>query len=294
MEAGYDQFPNIAQEGWDVGSRGDEEDGVGKSFDASFTLLFFHLISHSRIPPLFFCLNLHPKGYKLTVPAGSLLQQYFHQVFDELLPTAILTKNKKKPRSKFGRRVRGGKQKASTTFLARSTASNSLLPAIPPGAARADDPVSDPRTGKTRQQLIGQLGNETRLRLNAEAREEKEREEKQKLVTTKSKHIQKNLDICAALREAKKKLRKTERQLSNTTTKLQLKEKELVVNNNMWNDEMASVVAASEVAVDIRLAERDGENTRAAEKKVKVSFIYAISSDANYIVLSHCCSFSFT
>ena len=54
MEAGYDQFPNIAREGWDVGSRGDEEDGAGKSFDDSFTLLFFHLISHSRIPPLFF------------------------------------------------------------------------------------------------------------------------------------------------------------------------------------------------------------------------------------------------
>ena len=86
---------------------------------------------------------------------------------------------------------------------------------------------------------------------------------------------------------------KTERQLSNTTTKLQLKAKELVENNNMWNDEMASVVAVSEVAVNIRLAE-NGENTRVTEKKVNVSFIYAISSDANYIVLSHCCSFSFT
>ena len=87
---------------------------------------------------------------------------------------------------------------------------------------------------------------------------------------------------------------KTKRQLSNTTTKLQLKAKELVENNNTWNDEMASVVAASEVAVDICPAERDGENTRATELEVKVSFIYAISADASYIILSHCCSFSFT
>jgi len=166
-------------------------------------------------------LNLHPKGYKLTVLAGSLLQQYFHHVFDELLPTAIPTKNKKEPRSKFGRRVRGGQQKASTTFLpwSQHTATNPLLPAIPPGAAPADDPATNPKTGKTKQQFIVQLGNETRLSLNTEAREEKEREEQEKHATTKNKHIQKNLDICAVLREAKSKLRKTERQLSNTTQK---------------------------------------------------------------------------
>eukprot|EP00571_Detonula_confervacea_P005134 CAMPEP_0172327934 /NCGR_PEP_ID=MMETSP1058-20130122/60085_1 /TAXON_ID=83371 /ORGANISM="Detonula confervacea, Strain CCMP 353" /LENGTH=522 /DNA_ID=CAMNT_0013045023 /DNA_START=1563 /DNA_END=3127 /DNA_ORIENTATION=+ len=293
MEDGYAEFPKIAPGGGDAGFRGEEEDGV---------------------------------GYKLTVPAGTLLQQYFHQVFDELLPTviptkrnnkpsakfghqvrggqqkasttllarsqhtatnpplpsipppdhpatnpkkptkptAVPTKRKKKPRAKFGRRVRGGQQKASTTFLAwrQHTVTNPPLPAIPPGAAPADNPATNPKKGKTKQQLIGQLGHETMLRLNAEAREEKERREKEKHATTKKKHIQKNRDICAVLREAQSKLRNTERQLSNTTTKLQLKDKELLENNNMWNEEM-------QAAVDIRLAERDGENTRATEKKVK-------------------------
>jgi len=36
MEARYAQFPDSAQGGWDVGSRGEEEGGVGKSFDDEF------------------------------------------------------------------------------------------------------------------------------------------------------------------------------------------------------------------------------------------------------------------
>ena len=295
METRNAEFPESVLGGGDAGSRGEEEDGLGKSFDDWSLCLLLPLISHSRIPPFLFCFNLHPKEYKLTVPAGSLVQQYFHQVIDELMPTAIPTKKRKRPKSKFGRKVKGGKdQKISTTFLAwkQHTATNPPLPAIHPGAP-TDDPKTIPEKGKTKQQIIGQLGNEKRLRLIAEAREEKERREKEKHATTKNKQIKKNLDICAVLREAKSKLRKTERQLSETRTKLQLKDKQLVENNNMLNDEMALVVADYEVGVDIRLAERDVENTRATEKKVKVSLIDAISSDANYIILSRRCSFSF-
>ena len=80
------------------------------------------------------------------------------------------------------------------------------------------------------------------------------------------------------LREAKSKLRKMELQLSRTTSKLQSKDKQ-------WNDEMASVVAASQVA-------SDDKHAWAMEKKVKVRLIFAIASNVNCTLFSHCCSFS--
>jgi hypothetical protein len=88
------------------------------------------------------------------------------------------------------------------------------------------------------------------------------------------------------LREAKSKLRKTELQLSCTTSKLRLKDKQ-------WNDEMASVVAASQVASDMRVAKRDDKHAQAMEKKVKVRLIFAIlACNVNCTLFSHCCSSS--
>ena len=153
MEIGNAEFPDGARGGGGAGNKGDQEDGVGKTFDDHFHLLLFHLISHSHNPIFLFCLKLHPEGYKITVTACSLLQQYFHLVVDEQLVKYIPIKRRKKPRSKFCCRVRGGQQKASATFLGwtQHITTNPPIPAIPPGTA----PISNPNKSKTKQQLIG-------------------------------------------------------------------------------------------------------------------------------------------
>ena len=200
---------------------------------------------------------------------------------DELLPAAITTKKRKTTKARFGRRVRGGKQKVSATYIAWNAhySNNTPIPAIPP--------VDAHRKGSTtKKQLIVKLSKETSLRLMAEAGEEKERREKEKHATITDKVVKKNLDICAVLRDTRSKLRKTQGQLGTTTTKLQSKDKELVENNIMWNEEVASVVAASQAALDMKLAKRDREHTRGTEKKVKVSLVYAINSNATHTILS--------